>query len=83
MVAVQKSPEARIRARFAREAHKLRMTYDAALWAMERRLKRSNPQVTVRIRGLRRDIEAAFGLPTEVLRTDSRMALEARRPATG
>jgi hypothetical protein len=61
-------PEARVRARFAREAHKLRTTYNAALWATERRLKRSNPQVATRIRGLRSDIEAAFGLPMRGLR---------------
>jgi radical SAM superfamily enzyme YgiQ (UPF0313 family) len=61
-------PEARVRARFAHEAHKLRTTYNAALWAMERRLKRSNPLVATRIRGLRRDIEAVFGLRTQVLR---------------
>jgi hypothetical protein len=35
---------------------------------MERRLKRSNPQVAIRIRLLRRDIEAASGLPTRGLR---------------
>jgi radical SAM superfamily enzyme YgiQ (UPF0313 family) len=61
-------PEARIRARFAHEAHKLRTTYNAALWAMEQRLKKSNPQVASRIRMLRSDIEAAFGLPTRLLR---------------
>ena len=60
-------PEARVRARFTHQAHKLRTTYNAALWAMERRLKRSNPQAALRIRGLRRDMEA-FGLPTRVLR---------------
>lgn len=37
-------PEARVRARFTYPAHKLRTTYNAALWAMERRLKRSNPR---------------------------------------
>ena len=61
-------PEARVRARFAHEAHKLRTTYNAALWAMEQRLKRSNPQAASRIGALRRDVEAAFGLPTRLLR---------------
>ena len=61
-------PEARVRERFAHEARKLRTTYNAALWAMERRLKHSNPQVARQIRELRRQIEAAFGLPTRLLR---------------
>ena len=37
-------PDARIRTRFAHEARKLRTTYNAALWAMEKRLQRSNPR---------------------------------------
>ena len=61
-------PTGRVRARFTHQAHKLRTTYNAALWAMERRLKRGNPQVALRIRGLRRDMEAALGLPTRVQR---------------
>ena len=61
-------PEPRVRTRFAHEAHKLRATYNAALWAMEMRLKRSNPEVGVRIRALRCEIESAFGLPTWLLR---------------
>jgi radical SAM superfamily enzyme YgiQ (UPF0313 family) len=61
-------PEARVRARFAHEAQKLRTTYNAALWAMEQRLKRSNPQVASRIRSLRRDMESMFGTPTRLLR---------------
>ena len=36
-------PEQRVRARFEHEARKLRTTYNCALWAMEKRLKRSNP----------------------------------------
>jgi radical SAM superfamily enzyme YgiQ (UPF0313 family) len=64
----QDHPEARVRARFAREARKLGTTYNAALWAMEQRLKQSNPQVAARIRTLRREIEDAFGLPTRLLR---------------
>ena len=61
-------PEARVRARFAHEAHKLRTTYNAALWAMEQRLKRSNPVIASRMRSLRRELEAEFGTSTRVLR---------------
>ena len=61
-------PDARVRARFEHEAFKLRTTYNAALWAMEKRLKRDNPLVSERITELRRRIEAAFGLPTRLLR---------------
>jgi hypothetical protein len=60
--------EARVRARFTHEAYKLRTTYNAALWAMEQRLKRSNPAVAARIRSLRGEIEAEFGLSTRALR---------------
>jgi radical SAM superfamily enzyme YgiQ (UPF0313 family) len=61
-------PEARVRARFANEARKLRTTYNAALWAMERRLKRSNPDVASRIRDLRLQVEKTFGMPTRLFR---------------
>jgi radical SAM superfamily enzyme YgiQ (UPF0313 family) len=61
-------PEPRVRARFAQEARKLRTTYNAALWAMEKRLKRDNPRVAQRIRALRQQIEAEFGLPTRLVR---------------
>jgi radical SAM superfamily enzyme YgiQ (UPF0313 family) len=58
----------RVRQRFTNEARKLRTTYDAALWAMERRLKKTNPLVSQRIRNLRHDIEQAFGIPTRAVR---------------
>ena len=54
-------PDLRVRVRFAEEAAKLRTTYDAALWAMEKRLRETNPSVSMRIRELRREIEYAFG----------------------
>ncbi len=60
--------DARIRTRFAHEAHKLRTTYNAALWAMEKRLKRTNPEVSARMRTLRREIESAFGMSTRLTR---------------
>ena len=61
-------PDARIRTRFAHEAGKLRTTYNAALWAMEKRLQKSNPDVAARMRTLRLEIEAAFGISTRLMR---------------
>jgi radical SAM superfamily enzyme YgiQ (UPF0313 family) len=60
--------EPRVRARFAHEARKLRTTYSAALWAMEQRLKKSNPTVAFKMRILRCEIEAEFGMSTRLLR---------------
>jgi radical SAM superfamily enzyme YgiQ (UPF0313 family) len=60
--------DARVRQRFANEAHKLRTTYNAALWAMEKRLKSSNPAVAIRIRELRSAIEREFGIVTRLIR---------------
>ena len=50
------------------EATKLRTTYNAALWAMEKRLQETNSHVSGRIRELRREIEHEFGLATRSLR---------------
>src|SRR5271166_516452 len=61
-------PDLRVRERIANEAVKLRTTYDAALWVMEKRLKKTNASVSVRIRDLRRDIEHEFGGATRLLR---------------
>ena len=55
--AITNHPDPRVRARFAHEARKLRTTYNAALWAMEKRLKRTNRPSQSRIRKLRREIE--------------------------
>ncbi len=52
---------ARIRARWASEATKLRHGYGAALWAMERYLRGRNDAVSGRIRDLRRQIEREVG----------------------
>jgi radical SAM superfamily enzyme YgiQ (UPF0313 family) len=60
--------DARVRERMTYEALKLRTTYNAALWAMEKRLKNTNAVVAARIRALRRDIEHEFGLATRALR---------------
>jgi len=61
-------PDLRVRQRVANEAAKLRTTYDAALWAMEKRLKKTNLSVSVRIRELRREIEHEFGAATCLVR---------------
>ncbi len=55
------SADARIRARFDREAKALRMVYASALWAMERKLRKTNEAVSDRIRLLRIEIERALG----------------------
>jgi radical SAM superfamily enzyme YgiQ (UPF0313 family) len=62
------SPDARVRERMKFEATKLRTTYNAALWAMEKRLQNTNSAVSGRIRELRREIEHEFGLATRSLR---------------
>ncbi len=61
-------PDDRVRQRFAMEATKLRTTYDAALWAMEKRLAKTNASVSARIRVLRKDIEREFGSATRLVR---------------
>jgi radical SAM superfamily enzyme YgiQ (UPF0313 family) len=62
-------PDLRVRRRFTAEARKLRTTYNAALWAMEKRLRTTNPPISKRIRELRREIESAFGTLTRVVRS--------------
>jgi radical SAM superfamily enzyme YgiQ (UPF0313 family) len=62
-------PDLRVRRRIANDAAKLRTTYDAALWVMEKRLKRTNASVAARIRDLRQDVEHEFGTATRLLRT--------------
>jgi hypothetical protein len=53
--------DARVRARMAAEADKLRQGYGAALWAIERYLRTSNREVSDRVRALRRQIERELG----------------------
>jgi radical SAM superfamily enzyme YgiQ (UPF0313 family) len=54
-------PDPRVRERFRWEMHQLKGTYNAALWVMEKRLKRVNESVATRIRSLRQDVEKEFG----------------------
>jgi radical SAM superfamily enzyme YgiQ (UPF0313 family) len=53
--------DARVRARFAGEAAKLKHGYGAALWAMEKYLAASNGRVSKHIGDLRRRIEQELG----------------------
>lgn len=84
-----RDPDARVRARFQREVQSLQLAYAAALWAMEKRLLAGSPEMSRRIRALRREIEAEFGwtprlarmLLGPVLRWTA--AREARRLAQG
>ncbi len=52
----------RVRERIHRESHLLRHAYPAMLWAMERRLKKVNGEVSAHIRTLRKEIEQEFGI---------------------
>ena len=61
-------PDGRVRQRFTDEARKLRTTYNAALWAMEKRLQKANPPISRRIHELRCEIEQAFGMTTKLVR---------------
>ncbi len=61
-------PDLRVRRRIAEETVKLRTTYDAALWAMEKRLQRTNASVSLKIRELRHEIEQEFGTATRLVR---------------
>ncbi len=61
-------PDPRVRERFRWEMHQLKGTYNAALWAMEKRLRGANESVAARIRTLRRDIEREFGAAARLSR---------------
>jgi radical SAM superfamily enzyme YgiQ (UPF0313 family) len=60
-------PDPRVRARFAWEARSLRDGYAAALWAMEKHLRRTNAVVAEKVRGLRQDLGREFGLVSRVV----------------
>ncbi len=55
-------PDPRIRARFEFETRQLKQSYNAVLWTMEKRLKKTNAEVSARIRELRREVESEFGV---------------------
>ncbi|HJO38281.1 MAG TPA: cobalamin-dependent protein [Vicinamibacterales bacterium] len=54
-------PDPRVRERFAVDGAQLRYGFGAALWAMEKYLRRSNRKVSDRIRSLRLEIEGEWG----------------------
>lgn len=56
-----KHEDARIRARFAREAAALRGGYMTMLWAMERHMRTHNTAVSTKVRELRKELSAEFG----------------------
>jgi len=55
-------PDPRIRERFQWEVRQLKEAYSACLWAMERRLRKTNEAVSEQIHTLRREIGKEFGL---------------------
>ncbi len=55
-------PDRRIRERFHWEVRQLKSAYSACLWAMEKRLRKTNEAVSAQIRDLRREIEKEFGV---------------------
>jgi radical SAM superfamily enzyme YgiQ (UPF0313 family) len=55
-------PDERVRARYAWEARSLKDGYAAALWAMEKHLRATNPAVSEKIRALRKEVGREFGL---------------------
>jgi hypothetical protein len=58
----REDPDPRVRSRVAVGATQLRAGYGAVLWAMERYLRRSNPELSARIRALRVEIERELGV---------------------
>jgi hypothetical protein len=54
-------PDARVRARFEREAASLRTGYSALLWAMERNLRKTSPAAAARVGELRGEIARECG----------------------
>jgi radical SAM superfamily enzyme YgiQ (UPF0313 family) len=62
------SSDVRVRTRFANEILSLKTAYNAALWAMERRYRSTNQELSRQIRTLRKEIECEFGVGTRALR---------------
>lgn len=54
-------PDPRVRRRFEFETRSLRSAYSAVLWAMERRMKRTNSEISAQIHSLRTTINREFG----------------------
>lgn len=58
----------RVRRRIAFDAAKLRTTYNAALWAMTKRLQQVSPEIAMKIDSLRCAVENEFGWATRAVR---------------
>jgi hypothetical protein len=54
-------PEPRVQDRFRWEARSLKSAYSGVLWAMEKRFKGTNQNLSEQIRTLRQDVEREFG----------------------
>ncbi|SPE42022.1 Radical SAM domain protein [Candidatus Sulfopaludibacter sp. SbA3] len=60
-------PDPRVRARFTWEARALSDGYSAALWAMEKHLKRTNEALSQKVRALRKQVGQEFGFLSRVV----------------
>jgi hypothetical protein len=54
-------PDSRVRERFERESQALRTYYSALLWAMERHLRKTGQEASVRVGALRKEIGRECG----------------------
>jgi len=61
------SPDARVRERFASEMHRLSGIYSAALWAMERRFRKVDLNVSEEISALRQEFKRESGLISRMM----------------
>jgi radical SAM superfamily enzyme YgiQ (UPF0313 family) len=61
------SPDARVRARFAREMGRLSGIYSSALWAMERQFRKVDRNVSEQIRELRHEFRQESGIMSRIL----------------
>jgi hypothetical protein len=59
--------DARVRERFEWEARSLRDGYAAALWAMERHLRKTNAVVAAQVKALREEVAQEFGMVSRVV----------------
>jgi hypothetical protein len=60
-------PDARVRERFAREMGRLSGIYGSALWAMERRFRNVNRNVSEQIRALREEFKRESGFVSRMM----------------
>lgn len=54
-------PDVRVRERFEQEARSMKIVYSALLWAMERQVRRTNREISGKIRELREEVAREFG----------------------